>query len=387
MFMRTQILLKLLMIGLLSVAFALYACSDDSVSGIDDDPPISDPDPDPDPDPDDPEYDEALFGIWVLDPTPGSLAVGPAPDDLSWWAVNADDIEARHCQYDDLYIFHSDGTFENDLGDETWLEGWQSDEEGCGPPVAPHDGSTPGEWFTENDAVVTLMGEGIFLGLPKVHNTAEDGNPEDDTIVYNYEVSNDGGTLEVRIDGWHPDMSEATWYFRFIKYEEQPEIDPDLVGSWTLDPTAGSLAVGPAPDDLSWWAVDDDGVEERHCQYDDLFIFHENGTFENDLGDETWLEDWQADEQGCGTPVAPHDGSTPGNWTADGVLVTLMGEGVFLGLPKVHNTAEDGMPEDDTIIYNYEVSDRDDDRILEVTIDGWNPDMPEATWYFRFLKQ
>ena len=45
----------------------------------------------------------------------------------------ADDVAARACFFDDEYIFHEDGSFQNILGNETWLEGWQGvDAEQCG---------------------------------------------------------------------------------------------------------------------------------------------------------------------------------------------------------------------------------------------------------------
>ena len=102
---------------------------------------------------------------------------------------------------------------------------------------------------------------------------------------------------------------------------------------------------------------------------------------------ETWVEAWQegvsADE--CASPVAPHDGTTIGTWEVDGSSVTIAGEGLFLGLAKVHNGGEDGDPVDDTITYQYELT--DDDNTLEVTIQGWNAGVPDATWYFRFTRQ
>ena len=60
-----------------------------------------------------------------------------------WWANSADDVQIRACYFDDRYVFDEDG-FQNDQGEETWLEWWQGmDPEGCGAPVFPHDGSNP----------------------------------------------------------------------------------------------------------------------------------------------------------------------------------------------------------------------------------------------------
>lgn len=168
--------------------------------------------------------------------------------------------------------------------------------------------------------------------------------------------------------------------------EEPVEVDP-LVGEWTLESSEGALAVGPAPDDLSWWAITAADADNRGCLFDDLYVFNEDGSFENQLQQATWLEPWQegVNDEACGTPVAPHDGSTVGTWEVDGSTVTISGEGLYLGLAKVHNNGEDGNPADDTISYTYDLS--NNNSILEITIQGWNADVPEATWYFRFAKQ
>ncbi len=372
-------------IALLSILFAFYACSDDSVSVIDVDPPV-DPGPE-EPAPEEPEYDSALFGTWVLDPTAGALGVGPAVGDYSWWSSSAADVTDRACFFDDEYVFNEDGTFRNILGDETWLETWQGvDEDRCGTPVPPHDGSTVGEWYVSNGSV-TITGRGVYLGLPKVHNSGEDGAPANDTITYNYEVSNDGTILEITITGWNPDAPEAAWYFRLTnETDSEPVEESALVGSWSLDPTEGALGVGPALGDYSWWSSSAEDVTTRDCLFDDLYIFNEDGTYQMDLGDETWLETWQGvDEDRCGVPVPPHDGTTVGEWSVDNGNVTITGSGLYLGLSKVHNTGEDGAPANNTITYNYSLS--NDDDTLEVTIQGWLPDVPEATWYYRFARQ
>lgn len=204
--------LKLFVAGMLSMFLIFTACDDDNgVSIID----IDEPDTEEPGDDEEPELDPLLIGSWKMDPTAGSLAVGPSADDLSWFAVSAGDVAARDCFYDDLYTFNEDGSFENELGDETWVEGWQEgvEEEGCGAPVPPHDGSEAGTWSADGESV-TVSGEGIYLGLAKVHNGGEDGNPSGDTITYDYVLSEDNTILEVTISGWLDDNPDATWYYR-----------------------------------------------------------------------------------------------------------------------------------------------------------------------------
>ncbi|MCC5914974.1 MAG: hypothetical protein JJU46_11405 [Balneolaceae bacterium] len=196
---------KACIIAMVAIFASFYACSEDSIPIIEIE--------------EETELDERFIGSWSLDPTAGSKAVGPTPDDLSWWSIGEGDIDARSCIYDDLYIFGEDGDFMNEMGEETWLEEWQEgvDADGCGAPIAPHDGSTVGEWYTVDGDRVRLEGEGIFLGLSKVHNSGEDGQPENNRITYNFEFSDDDQTLEIRISGWLSGEPDATWYYRFIK--------------------------------------------------------------------------------------------------------------------------------------------------------------------------
>ena len=65
----------------------------------------------------------AISGDWKLAPEAGALAVGPNAGDLSWWSISADDVAARACLFDDVYQFGSDGSFNNIMGSETWIEG------------------------------------------------------------------------------------------------------------------------------------------------------------------------------------------------------------------------------------------------------------------------
>ena len=74
-----------------------------------------------------------------------------------WWSNSQADVETRACLFDDKYKFEESGAFTNELGDQTWLESWQSVTEGCGTPIAPHDGSNAATWsYSETDMKLTL---------------------------------------------------------------------------------------------------------------------------------------------------------------------------------------------------------------------------------------
>jgi len=115
------------------------------------------------------------------------------------------------------YIFNADGTFQNLLGSQTWLEPWQGfDPEQCGTPVFPHDGTASATYtYDEGSGTLTLDGAGAYMGLAKVINGAELASPSEvaDSITYVAELSDGGNTLELDIqvagDGW--------WSFKLVK--------------------------------------------------------------------------------------------------------------------------------------------------------------------------
>ena len=102
----------------------------------------------------------------------------------------------------------------------------------------------------------------------------------------------------------------------------------NLAGTqWQLYPGAGAMGVGPGQGDTGWWSNSEADVETRACLFDDIYAFNADGSFQNILQDATWLEGWQGVAEGCGTPVAPHDGTATATWTEDGSTVTLDGTG------------------------------------------------------------
>ncbi len=325
------------------------------------------------------EVSNAIVGTWKLAPEAGALGVGPALNDVSWWSSPSEAVTDRACLFDDEYVFNADGTFENILGSETWLEAWQgTDPEACGSPVFPHDGSASATYtYDESAGTVTISGKGAFLGLAKVVNGAELANPADAPDSITYIAAIDGNTMELDIEiagGGH-------WSFKLVK--DVPPANP-LVGTWKLAPEAGALGVGPALNDVSWWSSPSEAVTDRACLFDDEYVFNSDGTFENILGSETWLEAWQGtDPEACGSPVFPHDGSTSATYTYDegAGTVTLNGKGAFLGLAKVINGAELANPADapDSITY---MTLLDGDTLeLDIEIAGG------GHWSFKLVKQ
>jgi beta-glucanase (GH16 family) len=297
-----------------------------------------------------PAPERTFAGTWQVEPAAAALGVGPARGDISWWAIDDAGVTARSCFFDDDYVFGRDGTFDNVHGDDTWLEAWQGVAgEECGAAVAPHDGASDYTWTytedTEETGTLLIDGLGGHMGIPKAVNAGElPGVAVPPNVTYLVTWENDNTVIidiEAGPDTW--------WRARMVKTIQPAPLEPvevnPVVGTWRVAPDAGSLGVGPAMGDVSWWAIDDAGVTTRACFFNDDYLFMEDGTFDNELGDDTWLEAWQgvAGEE-CGAPVAPHDGSGEYSWDLDidnGTL-TINGVGGYLGIPKAVNDGELG---------------------------------------------
>lgn len=318
-----------------------------------------------------------IEGAWVLAPQAGALAVGPSLGDLSWYANTAADVDTRACLFDDEYVFNADGTFSNVLGSETWVEAWQGVAEGCGAPVAPHDGSVASTWSADATAgTVTVTGTGAFLGLSKVHNAGELTSPAEavGSITYNMTLSPDESTLTVNIN-----FGPGFWQFILVR----PTVEATIDGVWRLLPEAGALAVGPNASDLSWYSNTAADVDTRACLFDDFYVFNVDGTFENVLQSETWLEAWQGVEEGCGVPVAPHDGTGAYTWSYDAATMkaTVSGEGAYLGLSKVNNNGELTSPAEVVSNITYDISFSADGETMTALI-NFGP----GVWQFIFVR-
>ena len=125
--------------------------------------PYSEPEPNP------------IVGTWKLVPREGALKVGQDANDGGWWQNNSDDVVTRSSLFDDRIVFNSDGSFQNIMGSETWLETWQGvNADGPGTPVYPHDGSVSATWSINGDNTeIRLNGLGAHVGLPRATNNGE----------------------------------------------------------------------------------------------------------------------------------------------------------------------------------------------------------------------
>ena len=321
-----------------------------------------------------------IGGEWKLAPVEGALKVGPSPDDGSWWQNSADDVTTRACLFDDVYHFGPDGSFQNILGDQTWLEAWQEgvDADGCGAPVAPHDGSANATYFVDDEAnTITLNGVGAYMGIAKAITDGElaAGSEVPASRTYTIHPTEDGHLkLSISTGGGY-------WTFLFVHIPPAME----LAGTWKLAPVEGAFKVGPNPDDGSWWQNSVADLTTRACLFDDEYVFNADGSFQNVLGADTWLETWQGvTAEACGAPVAPHDGSAAATYSHDASAntLTITGLGAYLGIAKAITGGElsvegTAVPESRT----FDVHPTDDGSLkLSISTGG-------GYWTFTFVKE
>ena len=148
---------------------------------------------------------QTLDGTWKMSPQAAAFGVGPNQGDISWYSNGTAELTSRACFFDDLYVFNTDGSFNNVLGAQSWIEGWQGGTDACGSPVAPHNGSNAATWSQNTtNGTVTLTGIGAFLGLPKAYNGGELTTPSAAPASITYKITSlttNLMTLDIQING------------------------------------------------------------------------------------------------------------------------------------------------------------------------------------------
>jgi hypothetical protein len=215
-------------------------------------------------------------GTWRVSPVAQALAVGPNQGDTNWWSNSTADLSTRACLFDDTYVFNSDGSFENVLGNETWRESWQGVGEGCGAPVAPHDGSNAATWSYDSAAnTITISGLGAYLGLAKVHNTGQDGAPVNNTIVYTVSsISNSEMTLDI-------DFGGGWWRYLMTKDSGEPVTETvfERLQGNVYRQVESVNDCGTCEDEINYYIFSSDGLRiigttlDGTCEQDDFTAF------------------------------------------------------------------------------------------------------------------
>ncbi|MFK7832751.1 MAG: PKD domain-containing protein [Winogradskyella sp.] len=318
-----------------------------------------------------------VAGTWRMASEAGSLGVGPAIGDTQWFACDDACVAARACYFDDLYVFGADGSFNNILGAETWIEGWQGGSDNCGAPVAPYDGTATATYdFDLDSGQLIIDGVGAYIGLPKANNQGELPNVAvPSSITYSATLSDSNNVLNVVVESG----TGVFWQYKLVR---EAATSP-LEGTWSMAQEAGSLGVGPAIGDTQWFACDDACVAARACYFDDTYVFGADGSFTNVLGSESWIEGWQGGSDACGAPVAPYDGTAIANFIYDDVAgtLTINGSGAYLGIPKANNQGElPNVAVPDEIIYNITLS--ENDTVMNVVVESGTG----VFWQYKLVK-
>ena len=161
-----------------------------------------------------------------------------------------------------------------------------------------------------------------------------------------------------------------------------------IEGSWSLNPAAGALGVGPDSANTAWWTSDAGAVTNRNCLFDDSIVFSANGTYDHYMDGSTWLEPWQAGSpvEECGTPIAPHDGGSNTYTLSNGIL-TVSGAGAHIGLSKVHNGGEDGAAVNDQVVYHVTFSGASSETMtVDISFPNAGGTNGLGWWRFVYLK-
>jgi hypothetical protein len=182
-----------------------------------------------------------LIGTWKLKASAGSLAVGPALGDGSWWSNGAADVTTRACLFDDSVKFDANGTMTHYMDGSTWLEAWQgASPDACGTPVAPHNGVGPFT-YSYSAGELTINGTGGHIGLAKVYNGGELASPANAPASVTYQISfaNNDNTMIADINfgpGW--------WRFIYEKTQQVVVADPNITFKVDMAEYTGTITTG-----------------------------------------------------------------------------------------------------------------------------------------------
>lgn len=187
-----------------------------------------------------PSNSTQFVGTWKLKGSAGSLAVGPALGDGSWWSNGAADVTTRACLFDDSIKFEANGTMTHYMDGSTWLEAWQgATPDGCGTPVAPHTGGAYS--YTYSGGELTINGLGGHIGLAKVYNGGELTSAANApaSVTYQITFANNDNTMIA-------DINFGIGWWRFIYEKTQIVQLPDPIVTFRVDMAdyAGTIGTG-----------------------------------------------------------------------------------------------------------------------------------------------
>ncbi|MFN5148206.1 MAG: T9SS type A sorting domain-containing protein [Flavobacteriia bacterium] len=189
-----------------------------------------------------------IEGTWRLAPEPGAFSVGPNQGDGSWYSSSMNDVTTRACFFDDSITFGAGGTMTHYMDGATWREGWQGvPSDGCGAPVAPHDGTTNAPYtysFNSVTGELTVNGIGAHVGLAKVFNNGELGSPSAAPSSITYLTSFSSNTDTMNVDINYGGVGGGWWHFTYVRSNIWNLANPNVTFRVDMSNYSGTIATG-----------------------------------------------------------------------------------------------------------------------------------------------
>jgi len=274
------------------------------------------------------------------------MGVGGSQGDMGWWSNDDAAVTERACLFDDVYALNADGSMSNIQGADTWLEGWQEgqDGEGCGAPIAPHNGSNAATYSYDATAgTLTIIGQGAYMGLAKGTNQGEDGVATDNTIVYQVsELTATTMTLDLNYGNW--------WRFKFVNEDYVAPAPPSTVSVTFqvnmdgVDTANGVSVMGGAVFGQAGLAMTDDDADGIYTVTTDLNVNTDVMFKYRNTADATW-DNQESVDAGCAN----------GEWGdrlvsvgEEDITLGVVGFGICTAVPMVNVTFQVNMDGVDT---------------------------------------
>ncbi len=189
---------------------------------------------------------------WKLYRVDNSMGVGPSIDDpYLWWSLQNDG--SRPCVYQHEFTFTLDGDYIFDDKGSFWGEGLESGAvciDATADNMVTEDGADVSAWlggthafeYEPSTGMVTLTGEGAWIGLPKVATDGEVTEPQN-SVSFKVDIEEHDGFDLMFVQFIYADF---VWVFNYASYTDE-SLEPELV---TETAPWGEDLADVTPDDI-----------------------------------------------------------------------------------------------------------------------------------------
>jgi PKD repeat protein len=188
---------------------------------------------------------------WKLYRVDQSMGVGPSVDDpYNWWSLTNDG--SRPCVYEHEFTFLRDGTYEFEHNGGFWGEAWKEGLNNTCFEATPANmvnanGDDVSAWlnrthsFEYNPAtgMVTIIGEGAWIGLPKTATDGEVSVPQQE-VSFRVDITEHDGYDLMVVRFLYPGDEDVHWRFNYVNYSDA-SLEPDLVTETAVVPPLGKI--------------------------------------------------------------------------------------------------------------------------------------------------